>query len=313
MADATTEVAPAAASKRVRRPKVTDGALIKDQVALGDIVLDTDVQPRETIHTGTIKEYADAMEAGVVFPDIIVYRDADGKIIAADGWHRISAAKQIGKATINAEIRTGTKRDAILYSVSANATHGLRRTNDDKRRAVARLLEDDEWGQWSDNVVAEKVGVSQPFVSGLRKQLSGGTEDDTTSRVVRTSDGREMDIANIGKNRRKKADPVEVEPAAATNGHAPIALVPDAEDDDDQPSASGFQAEDDGERPLTVGQFAQQFADLMMEIGAFEPQDVFEAMDSGTRDALADKWDEIISKFDGYSDALETVLEAAPA
>ena len=38
----------------------------------------------------------------------------------------------------------GTQRDAILWSISANATHGLRRTNEDKRRAVTRLLQDPE-------------------------------------------------------------------------------------------------------------------------------------------------------------------------
>lgn len=32
------------------------------------------------------------------------------------------------------EVLRGTKRDAILYSVGANSTHGLRRTNADKRR-----------------------------------------------------------------------------------------------------------------------------------------------------------------------------------
>jgi hypothetical protein len=37
------------------------------------------------------------------------------------------------------------ERDAILFSVSANGTHGQRRTNEDKRRAVLCLLNDPEW------------------------------------------------------------------------------------------------------------------------------------------------------------------------
>ncbi len=61
----------------------------------------------------------------------------------------------------------------MLFSVSANATHGLRRTNADKRRAVETLLNDEEWGNWSDREVARRCGVSHPFVINIRKNLSG--------------------------------------------------------------------------------------------------------------------------------------------
>lgn len=33
------------------------------------------------------------------------------------------------------------------------------------------LLADEEWARWSDNQIAKKVGVSQPFVSGMRSSL----------------------------------------------------------------------------------------------------------------------------------------------
>lgn len=39
-------------------------------------------------------------------------------------------------------------REAILFIVGANASHGLRRTNADKRRTVERLLADEEWRGW---------------------------------------------------------------------------------------------------------------------------------------------------------------------
>jgi len=35
----------------------------------------------------------------------------------------------------------------LLYAVGSNATHGLRRSNADKRRAAQMLLEDPEWVQ----------------------------------------------------------------------------------------------------------------------------------------------------------------------
>ena len=78
----------------------------------------------------------------------------------------------VNSLDLEAEIRRGTQRDAVLYSVGANSDHGLRRTNEDKRRAVLRLLEDEEWGQWSDRAIAEKCAVGHDMVATLRGQLA---------------------------------------------------------------------------------------------------------------------------------------------
>lgn len=64
---------------------------------------------------------------------------------ALDSYHAYRAA---GVDEVPAEVRTGTLRDAVLYSVGANAAHGLRRSNAGKRRAVETLLADAEWAAW---------------------------------------------------------------------------------------------------------------------------------------------------------------------
>lgn len=300
-----------AKAPRPKRQKVADAAVVKDQLPLADIVLDSDVQPRETTSVPTINEYKEAMEAGTEFPEIIVYRDPEtGVNIAADGWHRVMAAREAGRATIAAEIRTGTKRDAILYSVSANATHGLRRTPDDKRRAVARLLDDEEWSQWSDNVIAEKVGVSQPFVSGMRKQRADGNTG--PHRVVRTSDGRVVNTKNIG---RKKAEPDPTpapapSSAEASNGHAPVSLVPD------RPEVDGGEDEYDveltGDLVGTEGgeqTFAARLTALLLEMADSDADETVEQMADDQVNKLADRWNDVIDAFNRYSDALEKVLQ----
>lgn len=312
------------AAKSARKSKTADGAVMVDQIAVADIVLDSDVQPRENISAPVIGEYAEAMRAGAEFPNIIVYRDPESGInIAADGWHRVMAAKEADKATINAEVRPGTKRDAVLYSVSANGTHGLRRTAEDKRRAVVRLLDDAEWGQWSDNAIAEQVGVSQPFVSGLRKKREGEGVSQPTQRQSR--DGRTRDTASIGgraPGRQRTAAPKAPTPITAptadqTNGHAPVALVPDPEPEGDvevnptTPTVTSTGIDLSGD--LTVEQFAPVVAALLGKLAEYDPNQVFAAMDSEMREVLADKWDGIISAFDGYSEALEKALEGAPA
>ena len=52
-------------------------------------------------------------------------------------------------------MRPGTKRDAVRLAIAANQTHGLPRTNDDKRRAVKMAFEDEEMAQWSNHAIGD--------------------------------------------------------------------------------------------------------------------------------------------------------------
>jgi hypothetical protein len=70
-------------------------------------------------------------------------------------------------------VRQGSQRDAILYSVGANAAHGLKRTNADKRRAVETLLNDSEWGQWSNRKIAQVCAVDESTVRVYRESICG--------------------------------------------------------------------------------------------------------------------------------------------
>jgi len=67
-----------------------------------------------------------------------------------DGHHRAKAALATGLTEIDAEVMPGTRRDALLYALSANRVHGLKRSNADKRHAVLLILADAEWRTWSD-------------------------------------------------------------------------------------------------------------------------------------------------------------------
>lgn len=161
------------------------------------IRLDGNTQSRAKLDWSTIEEYADAMREGAEFPPVVVFNDGVD-LWLADGFHRIYAARSIALTTINAEIRGGTKRDAVLHSVGANSSHGLRRTNADKRAAVLRLLDDDEWRQWSDREIARRCGVTHPFVSGLR--LSGNDyQIDTQRKATRNGVTYTVNTEKIGK------------------------------------------------------------------------------------------------------------------
>lgn len=181
------------------------------KLKLSKINIDGGTQPREDINEEVVSEYATAMIDGDLFPPVIVFNDG-AKYWLADGFHRYHASKKTGYLEIEAEVKQGTKRDAVLYSVSANSKHGLRRTNEDKRKAVVTLLNDEEWGGWSDREIARKCAVSTPTVSKYRKELEP-TVKSLQSKERKGADGRTIDTFNIGKSEKPLLDnPMDFEP-----------------------------------------------------------------------------------------------------
>lgn len=158
---------------------------------------DGGTQSRERIDFQVVEDYAAAMCEDVKFPPVTVFFDGEHYWLA-DGFHRYHASGQVGRDKIDANIQNGTQRDAVLYSVGANASHGLRRTNIDKRRAVETLLRDDEWGTRSNNWIAEQCGVSLDLVNRMRKtiQLNESLSARTFTRNGKT---HSMNTANIGR------------------------------------------------------------------------------------------------------------------
>ena len=131
---------------------------------------------------------------GNVFPPAVVYYDGADYWLS-DGFHRYGAAKKAGLGSLKAEIRQGTRRDAVLNAVGANAT--LRRSREDKRHAVSILLADGEWSKWSNRTIAHRCGVDEKLVRTLRSASAAKPQIART--VERNGKTFEMHTDNIGK------------------------------------------------------------------------------------------------------------------
>lgn len=171
---------------------------------LGKIRIDGGTQPRAELREDTITEYAEAMAGGALFPPVDVFYDGADYWLA-DGFHRWHAAKKLGLTDISAQVHQGTLRDAVLFSVSANAAHGMRRTNEDKRRAVMRLLEDLEWGRWSNREIAKRCAVSEYMVRAMRPDTAIESQYERTFIHPKTGAPTTMNTANIGATQPEPA------------------------------------------------------------------------------------------------------------
>lgn len=166
---------------------------------LDQIRIDGGTQARAGLDDATVAEYAESwltlshkQNGFLEMPLIVVYHDGESYWLA-DGFHRVEAYKRFvhgpsasaSPHAIRAEVRQGTRRDAVLYACGANSTHGLRRTNADKRRAIVTILEDHEWQQWSDSEIARRCAVDHKTVANVRAELYPGNSQD--SRTVARS------------------------------------------------------------------------------------------------------------------------------
>ncbi len=142
------------------------------QIPIAAIKADPDCQLRAACSSATVQEYAEALAAGATFPPVIVFSDGASYWLG-DGFHRFEAHQSAGLTEINAEIRDGGQRDAKLFAAGANADHGLRRTQADKRNAILALLTDTEWRHWSDKEIARRTATSDKTVAKVRRELSG--------------------------------------------------------------------------------------------------------------------------------------------
>ena len=147
-------------------------------ISIDEVKETYEAQARAAICEKTVAEYADAMSKGIIFPAITVFADSI-EFVIADGHHRYLAAKKIGAKKIEVILEPGSVRDAILFSVGANAKHGLRRTLADRRKAVTILLQDEEWTMWSNSKIAEKCCCSVELVARIRQEI--GAEKTSTA------------------------------------------------------------------------------------------------------------------------------------
>jgi hypothetical protein len=170
------------------------------------IRIDGGTQSRDQLNEDVVKEYADCMKDGAIFPPITVFYDGSDYWLA-DGFHRYFANKSLGNVALDCDVKEGTCRDAILYSFGANGKNGLPPTAKEKRNIVIKMLQDEEWGKWSNKHIATIVHVSSMTVGRVRKEL----EEEPKEKVTYLRQGVEVEAKKPKKAQKKKEEPV-VEP-----------------------------------------------------------------------------------------------------
>jgi hypothetical protein len=185
---------------------------VTTHLSIDSIKADRTVQQRIAMDERLIAEYALDIADWIDQAPVIAFYDGVSTWLA-DGFHRAHAAGRIEMETLPAIVLQGTRRDATLYAVGANRTHGLRRSSADKRRAVETMLSDPEWATWSDRRIAEKVGISPTTVGTIRAQLSK-LDSSTQPQTQPPPDPQPGQVSNLDTCERSQPQPPPEPPAA---------------------------------------------------------------------------------------------------
>lgn len=175
---------------------------------IAEIRRDGGTQPRAGLDETHVADLLAAIAAGDELPPVDVTFDGTAYWLY-DGFHRVEATSRHGKYTVAAIIHQGTQADAQWASYAANSRHGLKRTNDDKRRQVLAALRHPTGASMSNREIARHVGVDEGTVRNYREQLEATAEIPQIAKraVTRGGSTYTQNTARIGANQPARPQP----------------------------------------------------------------------------------------------------------
>lgn len=133
-------------------------------------------------------------ELGGKTPPIIVHRPT---MRVVDGMHRLQAALMCGLNTIDVRFFDGDPRNILVLALELNVRHGLPLSRNDRVAAATRVM--CSHPEWSDQMIAELVGLSGKTVAAIRSRstsdiplLNGRLGRDGKVRPLDTSHARRL-------------------------------------------------------------------------------------------------------------------------
>ena len=230
----------------------------KKKLAIEEIRLDGDTQPRAELDQAIVGDYADAMLGGAKFPPLEVFFDGANYWLV-DGFHRRFAAERAELDTVDCQVIDGTLEEAQWYSYARNSDHGLRRSNADKKKAVLRALKHPKGAEMSDSAIAEHCGVNDKTVAKYRGELESTSEIPKLEKR-KGKDGKSRKSPSEASEKKSAADAVPKEvPAYECDGKC-FECTENCDDrtepfvdEDGEEVASGqcLVASEEGDEPIT--------------------------------------------------------------
>ena len=192
--------------------KPVGAGLQATEIRIADIRRDGATQPRSGLDAQHVEDLIQALTDGATLPAIDVMFDGTFYWLF-DGYHRTEAHERLGRTKIFANVHQGEQADAQWASYAANKAHGLKRSNEDKKRQVLAALRHAKAPTFSNREIARHIGVDEGTIRYYRTQMESTAEiPQSTTRTG--ADGRTINTAKIGSNQPRRTTLDSSVPAA---------------------------------------------------------------------------------------------------
>jgi ParB-like chromosome segregation protein Spo0J len=93
------------------------------EVEIERLLEESPADPRRHLNQDRVRRYAEVLDQ---LPPVVVFELGDHTLLLADGYHRVAAAQLAGRRTVQADVRVGTKKQALEFAIDvARAEWGL--------------------------------------------------------------------------------------------------------------------------------------------------------------------------------------------
>jgi hypothetical protein len=82
------------------------------QLRVADLLANSPIDSEAHLNATRVERYAGMLEA---LPPVAVFDTPEGGLLLVDGYHRLAAARRCGLETVEAEVRSGSRHDALQY------------------------------------------------------------------------------------------------------------------------------------------------------------------------------------------------------
>jgi|SRR5215213_1709998 len=87
------------------------------RLRIDEILADAPVDPDAHLDPTRVERYAEIVDD---LPPVVVFETPEG-LFLVDGYHRVAAARRPGPETVEAEVRRGSRHDALRYATTVGA------------------------------------------------------------------------------------------------------------------------------------------------------------------------------------------------
>ena len=82
------------------------------RLKIADLLANAPSDPEAHLDPARVERYALMLDD---LPPVVVFDTPEGPLLA-DGYHRLAAARRLGRETVEAEVRAGSRQEALRYA-----------------------------------------------------------------------------------------------------------------------------------------------------------------------------------------------------